>query len=151
MKDATPIKQIFRAEWETNYRDREVNPEDFSNFFVEKKNQGAETYRSGDSLFIEENPKAKPSGPFHIVSSNVDDKYIEDFKRFLIFLGGNKKIDVATIFLGSANLLGRAPSFIKNNIQITENTDPNHIEPFVLNANIKLFMKDFLQVVKEQM
>lgn len=151
MKDATPIKQIFRAEWETNYRDREVDPKDFSDFFMEKKKQGADTHRSGDTLFIEENPKGKPSGPFHIVSSNVGDKYLEDFKRFLVFLGGNKKMDSATVFFGNANLFANAPDFVQNNIQITENTDPSQIEPFVLNADIKSFMSDLLQVAKEQM
>ena len=150
MKETMPIKQIFRTEWENNYRQESPNPSAFLDFFSDKKKQGVDVHRSGDTLFIEENPQKKPSGPFHIVSANTGDKYLEDFKRFLLLLGANKKMDSATVFFGNADLFSGAPDFLQNSIEISENTDQKQIEPFVMKVDIKSFMKDLVTLAKEQ-
>ena len=151
MAENLPVKQIFRTEWENNYRQESPNPKAFLDFFSEKKKQGVDVHRSGDTLFIEENPKKKPSGPFHVVSANTGDRYFEDLKRFFVFLGANRKVDSATIFFGNADLFTDAPDLLQNNVQISESNDQSQIEPFVMNANVKSFMSDLISLAKEQM
>lgn len=150
MKETMPIKQIFRTEWENNYRQDSPNPAAFLDFFSEKKKQGVDVHRSGDTIFIEENPKKKPSGPFHIVSANTGEKYLEDFKRFLVFLGANRRAESATVYFGNDDLFSGAPELLQNNIEVSENTDQNQIEPFVMNVDIKSFMSDLVTLAREQ-